>query len=333
MGARKLNLALQGGGAHGAFTWGVLDRLLEEPTLQFDGVSGASAGAMNAVMLASGLQQGGHAGAREMLTRFWHEVSLHALPELPKGLPAAGMGESMADWMQMLSYYLSPYDLNPLDINPLRSLVERMVDFERLRADSPIRLFIAATDVQTGKLRLFRETEISADHLLASACLPTLHKAIEVDGCNYWDGGFSGNPAIYPLVFDCASDDVLVILLQPLMRVGTPVSASAIRERVAEFGFQSTYLREMRAISYMQFEIRKTPFSLGAFERRVRRLRLHLIESDELLASLDRASKYDTRLHFLEALRDRGRAQADRWLVQHGHCIGRSSSCDLGLFL
>jgi NTE family protein len=174
-----------------------------------------------------------------------------------------------------------------------------MVDFERLREASPIALFIVATEVQSGKLRLFRETELSADHLLASACLPSLHKAIEIDGRSYWDGGFSGNPAIYPLIFDCDSDDVLVILLQPLMRVGTPVSASAIRERVAEFGFQSTFLREMRAISHMQFEIRKAAFSLGAFERRVRRLRLHLIETDELLASLDRASKYDTRLHFL----------------------------------
>ncbi|UTW11123.1 patatin-like phospholipase family protein [Marinobacterium rhizophilum] len=333
MGVRKINLALQGGGAHGAFTWGVLDRLLEEPTLRFEGVSGTSAGAMNAVMLASGLQQGGHEGARELLARFWHEVSLHALPELPKGLPTAGFGESVTDWMQMLSYYLSPYDLNPLDINPLRSLVERTVDFERLRAASPLRLFVAATDVQSGKLRLFRDTEMTADHLLASACLPTLHKAIEIDGSSYWDGGFSGNPAIYPLVFDCASDDVLVVLLQPLMRVGTPVSASSIRERVAEFGFQSTYLREMRALSYMQFEIRKTPFSLGAFERRVRRLRLHLIETDELLAGLDRASKYDTRLHFLQALHDRGRERAHLWLAQQGHCLGRTSSCDLGLFL
>ncbi len=333
MGARKINLALQGGGAHGAFTWGVLDRLLEEPKLRIEGVSGASAGAMNAVMLACGLQQGGHEGARELLARFWHEVSLHALPELPSVLPTAGFGESVTDWMQMLSYYLSPYDLNPLDINPLRSLVERTVDFERLRAASPLRLFIAATNVQSGKLRLFRDTELTADHLLASACLPTLHKAIEIDGCSYWDGGFSGNPAIYPLLLDCASDDVLVVLLQPLMHVGVPVSASAIRDRVAEFGFQSTFLREMRAISYTQFEIRKTPFSLGAFERRVRRLRLHLIETDELLASLDRASKYDTRLHFLQALHDRGRERAHHWLEQQGHCIGRSSSCDLGMFL
>jgi NTE family protein len=329
MKGRKLNLALQGGGAHGAFTWGVLDRLLDEPGLRFEGISGASAGAMNAVMLASGLLQGGPEAAQELLSRFWHEVSLHALPELPKGLP----GESITDWMKVLSYFLSPADLNPLDINPLRSLVERMVDFEQLRAQSPARLFITATDVQSGKLRVFRETELHADHLLASACLPTLHKAIEIDGRTYWDGGFSGNPAIYPLIFDCPGDDVLVVLLQPLMREGTPVSAKAIRDRVADFGFQSTFLREMRSISHMQFEICKTPFSIGAFERRMRRLRLHLIETDEHLASLDRATKYNTRLHFLESLRDRGRTRAHSWLEQHGTRIGRQSSCDLGLFI
>ena len=333
MGVRKINLALQGGGAHGAFTWGVLDRLLEESGLRFEGISGASAGAMNAVVLASGLLQGGPEGAREALSRFWHEVSLHALPEMPKVLPGSGFGDSMGDWVQALSYYLSPYDLNPLDINPLRSLVERLVDFEQLQAASPVQLFIAATEVQSGKIRLFRETELSADHLLASACLPTLHKAIEIDGRSYWDGGFSGNPAIYPLIFDCASDDVLVVLLQPLLRAGTPISAAAIRERVAEFGFQSTFLREMRAISHMQHEIRKTAFSIGAFERRLRRLRLHLIETDQLLASLDRASKYNTRLHFLETLRDRGRERADSWLAQHRRRIGSASSYEPALFL
>ncbi len=329
MSVRKLNLALQGGGAHGAFTWGVLDRLLEEPGLRFEGISGASAGAMNAVMLASGLLQGGPEGAKDLLSRFWHEVSLHALPELPKGAP----GESITDWMQVLGYFLSPADLNPLDINPLRSLVERMVDFEQLRAKSSTRLFIAATDVESGKIRLFRESELRTDHLLASACLPSLHKAIEIDGRSYWDGGFSGNPAIYPLIFDCDSDDVLVVLLQPLMREGTPVSAKDIRDRVADFGFQNTFLREMSSLSHMQFEICKTPFSISAFERRVRRLRLHLIETDEHLAFLDRASKYDTRLHFLESLRNRGRERAQGWLEQHGSRIGRQSSCDLGLFM
>lgn len=331
--ARKVNLALQGGGAHGAFTWGVLERLLEEPGLVFEGISGTSAGAMNAVMLASGWQQGGREGARELLARFWQEVSLHALPEHPAALSTEGVGTTLARMMLQVSHFVSPYDMNPLDINPLRGLVERLVDFEALRDDSPFRLFIAATDVQTGKIRLFRERELQTEHLLASACLPNLHQAIEVDGSSYWDGGFSGNPAVYPLIFDCRSDDVLVVLLQPLLRGGTPSSAAAIQERISEFGFQTTFLREMRAISHIKQEVERSPFAFGLFERRMRRLRMHLIEADELLATLGRATKYDPRLHFLESLKNRGRQQAESWLAQHFDAIGYRSSCDLELFL
>ncbi|GGO88215.1 alpha/beta hydrolase [Marinobacterium nitratireducens] len=330
---RKLNLALQGGGAHGAFTWGVLDRLLEEPDLSFEGVSGTSAGAMNAVVLASGWQQGGREGARELLARFWEQVSLHALPEPPAVLSTQGTAPAMAGLMLKISHFISPYDMNPLDINPLRALVERLVDFERLRAGSPFRLFIAATDVQTGKIRLFREGELHAEHLLASACLPNLNQAIEVDGRSYWDGGFSGNPAVYPLIFDCDCHDVLVVLLQPLLRVGTPASAAAIQERISEFGFQTTFLREMRAISHIKQEVSQLPISFSLFERRMRRLRMHLIETDELLATLGRATKCDTRLHFLESLRNRGRQRADDWLARHSDAIGRRSSCDMELFL
>ncbi|NVK42904.1 MAG: patatin-like phospholipase family protein [Oceanospirillaceae bacterium] len=333
MAVRKLNLALQGGGAHGAFTWGVLDRLLEEPDLAFEGVSGTSAGAMNAVVLASGWQQGGREGARELLARFWEQVSLHAIPEPPVVLSANGGAPTLAGLMLQISHYVSPYDMNPLDINPLRGLVERLVDFEQLRAGSPFSLFIAATDVQTGKIRLFREQELDTEHLLASACLPNLHQAIEVDGRSYWDGGFSGNPAIYPLIFETDCNDVLVILLQPLLRDSTPSSASAIQERVSEFGFQTTFLREMRAISHIQQEVCRVPVSFGLFERRMRRLCMHLIETDELLATLGRATKYDTRLHFLESLKYRGRQKADDWLVQHAGAIGRRSSYNMELFL
>ncbi|MFC6671007.1 patatin-like phospholipase family protein [Marinobacterium aestuariivivens] len=333
MSVRTVNLGLQGGGAHGAFTWGVLDRLLEEPRLRIEGISGTSAGAMNAVMLASGWLQQGPEGARAQLARFWHQVSLHALPELSSVLPGDPSRQALAGWMLQLSQFLSPYDTNPLDLNPLRALVERLVDFGQLRSASPFNLFIAATDVQSGKIRLFRERELHAEHLLASACLPNLHQAIEIDGHSYWDGGFSGNPAIYPLIFDCDSEDILVVLLQPLLRVGTPLTAAAIQERISEFGFQSTFLREMRAISHIQHEVRRMPLSIGAFERRMRRLRLHLIETDELLADLGRVTKYDTRLHFLESLKNRGRQQAGRWLEQHFEAVGRESSCDLELFL
>lgn len=303
-GNRRLNLALQGGGAHGAFTWGVLDRLLEERKLDFEGVSGTSAGAMNAAVLAQGLMDGGREGARAALGSFWHSVS-PALPLSPRASEAA----------LNLTRHFSPYQLNPLDVNPLRDTVERHVDFAALRRNSPVKLFIAATRVRSGSLVLFREGELDCDRLLASACLPSVHRAVEIDGEAYWDGGFSANPAIYPLLEDCRCGDNLLVLLQPVDRPQTPRSSEAIAERIGELSFGSAFTREMQ-------DIARRGAGGGA--------RFHLIQDEELMRGLDRRSKYDTRRAFLDSLFEAGRQQADAWLRRHRRHIGSRASIDIG---
>ncbi|MAY41266.1 MULTISPECIES: patatin-like phospholipase family protein [unclassified Neptuniibacter] len=331
--AKSLNLALQGGGAHGAFAWGVLDRLLEED-FKPKAISGTSAGAMNAILLAQGWQNGGALGAKALLDKFWLEVSLNSPSELlGSQLPDAQV-TSMTGWVMDVLRYISPYDLNPLDINPLRYLLDEIVDFEALRESNAIKLFIAATDVASGKIRLFREHELTVEHALASACLPTLHQAIEIDGKHYWDGGFSGNPAVYPLIYDCHEDDILMVLLQPIQGRELPTSSHAINQRITELGFHSTFLREMRAISYTVEQAKEQYFALSGIERRFRRLRFHLIESDEVLSSLEQSSKYDTRQAFLQELKAFGRLKAEHWIDSNWRDIGQRSTCDLkSLFL
>jgi len=321
--SKKLNLALQGGGAHGAFTWGVLDRLLEEPWFQVEAISGTSAGAMNALMLAEGWRKGGAEGAREQLTAFWTGLML------PGELTGGGINGPVGTFWQQLSSHLSPYDLNPFDFNPLRHALQQQVDFAALRQESPFRLHIAATEVESGRLKLFRETELTAEHLLASACLPTLHHAVEIDGRYYWDGGFAGNPVLDPLLMESSSLDLLMILLQPLERRELPTSAQAIADRMAELGFQTTFMREMRAIVLMQRRLRHRPWLLGAAERRFRRMRFHLIGPDDTLAALHRSTKLDTRRRFLYQLRDLGREQSARFIAAHAASIGRRTSCEL----
>ncbi|WP_421868451.1 patatin-like phospholipase family protein [Motiliproteus sp.] len=331
MAASGLNLALQGGGAHGAFTWGVLDLLLQQPDLQIEAISGTSAGAMNAVMLAQGWLDAGPDGARDCLQRFWHAVAAQSparwLPDMEGMEPS--LNRALNQWLLRLSSQLSPYDLNPLDLNPLESLLQDGVDFERLRHNSPFRLYIAATRVSNGKLRLFRETELDVSRVLASACLPTIHRAIEVDGEYYWDGGFAGNPALYPLIYDSRSRDILLVLLTPAERPELPTDIDAIGARVAEFGFNSAFLREMRAIAQLRQQSRSSWWQFGALERRVRRLRFHLIEPDAAMAQLSRASRYDTRLAFLLRLKQLGEQQAQHWLDQGGAFPRRNPGVDL----
>lgn len=325
---KVMNLALQGGGAHGAFAWGVLDRLLEEQ-MRPNAITGTSAGAMNAILLAAGWQCNGAIGAKELLDKFWNQVALNSPAELlGSQLPDMQIA-SMAGWVLDLLRYVSPYDLNPLDINPLRYLMDELVDFERLRASPSIQLFIAATEVSSGKIRLFRESELTTDHALASACLPSLHQAIEIDGYHYWDGGFSGNPAVYPLIFDCQEEDILMVLLQPLRGRELPKTPQGINQRVTELGFQSTFMREMRAISYTIQQSRDKYISMSGLERRFRSLRFHLIESGEVLSSLEQSSKYDTRQDFLQGLKEQGRLAADQWIQQNWQHIGHKPSCDL----
>lgn len=321
MADKKISLALQGGGAHGAFTWGVLDRLLEEPNLTFDGISGSSAGAMNAVVMAQGWLEGGREGAIAKLELFWRSIAQRSQSQWLQS-------DSLNQMMLALTHKLSPYDLNLLDYNPLQEIVTELIDFEALRTAPPFKLFIAATQVRTGKICLFRETELDDARLLASACLPTLHKAVEVEGEFYWDGGFSGNPAVYPLIFDCKAADLLIVHLQPLTIDFVPRNAAQISERIAEIGFHSTFLREMRAIAYTGKYARKS-WLAGSLERRFKKLRFHLIDSSDYMNAMSRESKYDTRWAFLCELKASGKQHAEDWLQASGDKLGKQSSFDI----
>jgi NTE family protein len=325
-----LNLALQGGGAHGAYTWGVLDYLLEHGQVDFEGVSGTSAGAMNAVVLADGLMRGGRDGAREALAKFWSAVA----SSVPFELAVRTMdGESvtLAPAMKMLlelTHFFSPYQLNPFDLNPLRDVVTRLIDFERLQRECPLRLFIAATNARTARLRLFQNVEITADALLASACLPTLHHAIEIDGDPYWDGGFSANPAVFPLFYECRSRDILLVLLAPHEHGTSPHTAAEIENRITELSFTTNFLREMRVIAHAREYAKKSIFKLGRLERLVTATRFHLLEARNLLEQHGTETKLVTHLPFLEQLRDMGRLQAKQWMRKAGPRLGKESTFD-----
>jgi NTE family protein len=325
-----LSLALQGGGAHGAFTWGVLDGLLESGRFHFDAVSGSSAGAMNALLLADGLARGGPEGAREALDRFWDRLAaqlptewlIDGDPEQPGLAPGVQM---MLQWV----HFLSPYQLNPLGLNPLADLLRELVDFERLRRPDALRLYIAATRADTGRLRLFGNAELSVDVALASACLPTLHHAVEIDGQPYWDGGYCANPALFPLVQGGHADDLLIVMLSLLQHPGHPTSAAAIRTRVVEITFNATFQREAALLGQACRFASGSWLSLGPFERRLRRLRCHLIDAQEALGHLGSETKLLAHRPFLLHLKALGRQRATRWLDEHGAALGRRSTVDL----
>lgn len=321
----KLSLALQGGGAHGAFTWGVLNRLLEEKWLTFEGLSGASAGAMNAVMLAEGWRKGAQEGAKEQLASFWYAV---AEQNVDFGLPEE-IKQSVTQWWLNAFQMLSPYNINLMDVNPLRDIVEEQVDFNVLQHECPFSLFISATEVSTGKLALFNEQELTSAHLLASACLPSIHKAVEVAGKHYWDGGFAGNPAIYPLIHECKTNDILIVLLQPLIREELPTSAQDISDRVTEIGFHSNFMREMNTLARIRNLLKGKKWLLGKLEKQISALRLHLLTNTELLGELDAATKYDNRKRFLDCLREAGEQTADTWLETHADALGKRETCDI----
>jgi len=324
-----LSLALQGGGAHGAFTWGVLDALLEDGRIEIKGVSGTSAGAMNAVVLAHGLLKGGHDGAREALANFWEAVASSA-PMLSTGANIrSGHPASSIKILLYWTHLLSPREFNPLNINPLRDIVTAQIDFEHLRAACPLDLFIATTNANTGRLRLFRTPELSAACVLASACLPTVHHTVEIDGEPYWDGAFSANPAVFPLIHECEARDILLVLLSPMAHGRTPQSAEEIRRRSQELAFKSTFLREMRSLAHAREYASRTLLPMGRLERRLKQANLHLIADDALMGRLAAESKMTTSQPFLEMLRDQGRAQAREWLESHYQALGRHSSVDI----
>jgi len=325
-----VDFALQGGGAHGAFTWGALDRLLEEPWLRIDGISGTSAGAMNAAVLVGGYAESGTEGARAALEDFWQRVSRAALLSPLRRTP---MDILLGRWtldhspvfvaMDLMARLFSPYDLGPGGTNPLRAILAESVDFARL-AQASIKLFITATNVRTGRGRVFRNGEITPDVLLASACLPTLFQAIEIDGEGYWDGGYSGNPTITPLVRECNSKDTVLVQINPVERPGLPRSARDILNRLNEVSFNAVLLKELRMMALLR-QVAQPDNSENA---KWADMRIHRISSD-VMVELGYSSKLNAEWEFLCMLRDEGRRAGDAFLTAHHEDLGRRSTFDL----
>lgn len=336
MAKKTITLALQGGGSHGAFTWGVLDRLLEDDRIGIEGISGASAGAMNATVLAHGLVAGGRDGARQALKDFWTAVA-KTVPfnGTPDYLPGPGNLAAQSDLSPAfkaaisLLRFFSPYQFNPLDINPLRDILAKQIDFERLRNESKIKLFIAATQVSTGTLKLFRTKQLSLDAVLASACLPALHHAVEIDGEAYWDGGLTANPPLFPLLHKCSARDILVVLLHPQPNAKIPTTANEIWHRLTEMSFNSSFFTELQGVMLAQREARRGWFFGGRLERRLKHLNLHVIESRELMSQLSAHSKLNAHPAFINGLHDEGRKHAEAWLEHHFQQLGVRTSFSL----
>lgn len=328
---KPINLALQGGGAHGAFTWGVLDYLLEDNRMLIDGISGTSAGAMNAVVLASGYQEGGAEGARAKLDEFWWQVSQQSFLSPIKRSPVdIALGQWSLDFsptylaFDLLSRFSSPYEFNPLNINPLRDIVDSVVDFERVHACSKLKLFVAATNVYTGKIRVFSEKDVTLDAVMASACLPHLFQAVEIDGEPYWDGGYMGNPPIYPLFYNTTTPDVILVQINPIERRETPRTAREILNRLNEITFNSTLLRELRAVEFVGRLIEDGKLSHEEYMK----VLMHRITADEL-KPLQSSSKVNAEWAFLTELKDIGRRTAEAWLEQNFDALGKRSTVDL----
>jgi NTE family protein len=332
-GTKRINLALQGGGAHGAFTWGVLDHLLDDGRLTVEGISGTSAGAVNAVMLADGLKRGGPAEARKRLADFWRAASLGGdLPAVQRAvtdrlfslLPSEGSFNWLAAWSQ----YLSPYDVNPLNLNPLKDMIERFVDFEGLRADSR-QIYIAATNVQTGRLHIFPHDKISAEAVMASACLPAVFRAVEIDGVPYWDGGYLGNPVLYPFFRSTDTEDVLIVQINPLVRKKVPHSTRDIMHRVNEITFNAPLMAELRAIEFVNRLIDQGRLPHGTGDNEYRRINVHRIVLEGLGERFSSAGKLRNDYESFELLRKLGQRAARRFLDGHYDDIGVRSSVDL----
>jgi NTE family protein len=329
-----VDFALQGGGAHGAFTWGALDRLLEESWLQIDGISGTSAGAMNAAVLADGHAAGGPEGARAALESFWRSVSRAALMSpLRRGFLDVLLDRWSLDHspvfiaMDLMARLFSPYDLNPGGSNPLRGILAECIDFERL-GQAPIKVFVTATNVRTGQGHVFRNREITPDVLLASACLPTMFQAVEIDGESYWDGGYSGNPTITPLIRECTSKDTILVQINPVERPGTPKSARDILNRLNEVSFNAVLLKELRMIALLR-QVADPGDSEGALWAG---MRIHRVTS-EIMVNLGYSSKLNAEWDFLCMLRDAGRRSVDSFLEAHAADLGQRSTYDLDALL
>jgi len=355
----NVDLALQGGGSHGAFTWGVLDALLEDGRLQFEGVTGASAGAMNAVIMADGWARGLAAKrdprerARQQLKKFWDAITAQSSPfsatlkmSDPVAMPAMDwmLPQSMREtfsvnpialWLDLVSRMFSPYQLNPLNYNPLESVLKPLVDFERLRASAPFKLFICATNVRTGRARVFREHELTIEMLLASACLPFAFQAVEViehfdDGRtqreHYWDGGYMGNPALFPLFYATRTRDIVLVQINPMQRFEVPNTAQEIIERANEISFNSSLMHELRAIAFVQRLLKENRLD----PKRYKHVLMHRIAAEDQMRTFGACSKNNTSPAFVRQLFELGRSAAQDWLDQKASYLGRASSVPIG---
>lgn len=348
----RLNLALQGGGSHGAFTWGVLDRLLEDDGVDIAGLSGTSAGALNGAVALSGYVAGHEAGgpdearrgAQQALHDFWRDVSHHGSLFSPlsnpfsnpfgtQGLDALlspfGLGSSaLMQWGNLLTRSFSPYEFNPLNLNPLKDVLARHVRVESLHEGCGrcgIPLFVTATSVRTGQARVFSAEELSLDALLASACLPFLFQAVQIDDEPFWDGGYTGNPALFPLIYRTELNDILLIRLNPLEREGTPTRSVDIMDRLSEITFNASLIGEMRAIAFVGRLLKENKLDPGRYKQ----LHMHMVADDENMNEFGPSTKFNTEWAFLQGLHDLGHAAADRWLKAHRADVGVRSSLNI----
>jgi len=340
----RVDLALQGGGSHGAFTWGVLDRLLDEDGLDFAGISGTSAGALNGAVMLTGYVEGHALGgvpqartqAQKALNAFWADVSQHGPIFSPMTLQANGSLKPAFNldqlpgyqWMNMFMQTFSPYEINPLNLNPLRDVVQRHVAVDAVHeacTGAGIQLFVTATSVRTGQARVFTEEELTLDALMASACLPVVFQAVEIDGEPYWDGGYTGNPALYPLIYNTDTRDILLIKINPLQRLDKPTRSMDILDRLSEITFNASLIGEMRAIAFVKKLLKEDKIDPSRYKD----LHMHMVADDENLAPFNASSKSNTDRVFLQTLHDLGHAAADRWLAAHRDDVGHRSSLDI----
>ena len=329
---KTIKLALQGGGSHGAFTWGVLDQLLEDERIRVEAVSGTSAGAMNAVALADGMARGGPAEARKCLERFWAATSAAArYSPIRRSIVDVFMGNWSLDTspayilMDHLSHLFSPYDLNPMDFNPLRDVVGECIDFDRVNDPRGMKLFLTATNVRTGRPKIFRQPGIQLDCVMASACLPFMFKAVEIDGEAYWDGGYMGNPALFPLVDECDPGDLVLIQINPFYRPDVPRSARDIQNRLNEITFNAALLKELRSLAFLWEIIHHENLE----RERYRDARVHAIHDEETMLGLGVSSKLNAEWAFLTYLRNRGRKTTQDWLSKHYDDLGVRNTLSL----
>jgi NTE family protein len=333
---KKVNMALQGGGAHGAFTWGVLDKILEDGRLEIDGLSATSAGSMNAAVYAYGNMVGGRDGAREALHKFWENISEAGKLYSPvKLLPwerfwgNKHMDNALSFWLfETWTHAFSPNQFNPFNFNPLRDVLSKSVDFEQVHRCNCANLFISATNVRTGKVRVFRNEEVTLDVVLASACLPVLFHPVAIGNSHYWDGGYTGNPALFPLFYEVESRDVIVVHINPMFRYDVPATAADIADRINEISFNSSLLAELRAIAFVT-KLLDEGWLKDEHRAKFKHILVHSIKADDALGELTIASKFNTDWEFLTELRDKGRATAEQWLGENFIHLNKRSTVDV----